>query len=284
MRIKKIINTIAAFALLAGSLVTLSSTVAAQRSGGPILDEKRPFDFADKYYGDHGVDPAQIIDRRSGFDRYSVFDYINSDVFRGVRILETRTGYDENGKQIFWVFYGYVDESGFTRNTAGEEAIKAASNVPVYFFPSAKFKGRERQAAMIDRTGDNPDKNPLGLGTAVEVEYTRKAYTKEGQRMLSELLGNNGKSLDGLPIIRTPSEIGALTRYELITQRARSIAEPGAPQFVLALTIDDPRFGAISPDAFLAYTEDGGKPIDAESAFFEEFDCLQKSGRYCREK
>lgn len=284
MKTGKIINTIAAFALLAGSLVTLSSTVAAQKSNGGILDEKRPFDFADKYYGDHGVDPTQMIDRRSGFDRYSVFDYIDSDVFRGVRILETRTGYDEHGKQIFWVLYGHVDGSGFTRNQAGEEAIKAASNVPVYFFPSAKFRYQERQSALIDRSDDNPDKNPLSLGTAVEVEYTRKAYTKEGQRMLAELLGNNGKSLDGLPIIRTPSEIGALTRYELITQRVRSISQPGAAEFIIARTIGDPRFGAISPDAFLRFTGDGSKPIDAEAEFFQEFDCLQKSGRYCREK
>lgn len=284
MRTKKIINIIAAFALLAGSLVTLSSTVAAQKSDGGILDEKRPFDFADKYYNNHGVDASQIIARRTGFDGYSVFDYINSDVFRGVRILETRTGYDANGKQIFWVFYGYVDESGFTRNDDGQNAAKAAASVPVFFFPSAIFKNQDRQAALIDATDDSPDKNPLGLGTVVDVEYTRKAYTKEGQRILSELLGKNGKSLDGLPIIKTPSEIGQLTRYELITQRVRSITTQASAPFIIAKVLEDPRFGAISPDAFLEYTKDGEKPIDAEANFLDEFDCLQKSGKYCGEK
>lgn len=282
MKARKIINTIAAFALLAGSIVTLSTTVPAQKSDGRVADEKRPFDFADKYYGDNGVDASQIIGRRTGFDRYSVFDYINSDIHKGVRILETRTAYDANGKQVFWVFYGYVDRSGFTRDKAGDTALQNATKVPVYFFPSTTFENQDRQAAMIDRTGDDPEKNPLGLGMAVDVEFTRKAYTKEGQRLLSELIGNNGKSLDGLPIIRTPSEIGVLTRYELVTQRARSVSNPGAAPFIIARVID-PRFGAISPDAYLEFAG-GDKPIEAEEVFFEEFECLQKSGKFCGDK
>ncbi|HUF04813.1 MAG TPA: hypothetical protein VMM38_11645 [Aridibacter sp.] len=285
MKTNKIINTIAVFALLAGSAMTFSPAVSAQSFDDDSgIEEKRPFDYADKYLAENGVDGSQVISRRTGFDMYSVFDYINSDIYRGIRILETRTAYDANGKQIFWVFYGYVDRSGFTRDKAGENAFKTATNVPVYFFPSTNFKGLERQAALIDATASAPEKNPLALGMAVDVEFTRKAYTKEGQRMLSELIGKNGKSLDGLPIIRTPSDIGVLTRYELITQRARSIENEDTAPFIMARTLDDPRLGTISPDAYLEYTGVDGKPIDAEKEFVEEFDCLQKSGKFCKEK
>ena len=265
-------------------ILFLSTLVApiAMAQDSDILEEKRPFDYRSKYYGDHGVDPDRVIDRRTGLDEYSVFDYINSDVFRGVRILETRAGYDSNGNSIYWVFYGDLHKSGFTADAAGDDALEAASRTPIFMFPSDTVRYQQRQSALVSdeiRSG----KNPLGVGMVVNVEFTQKAYTKEGLQMVFSIIGRNGISLDGMPIIKRAKEIDELTRYRLVTQTVRSISVKGAPAFMVAHVIDDPRFGAISPDAFLKKGTDG-KVIEAEQKFVEDFECLRKSGKWCAAK
>lgn len=247
-----------------------------------ILTEKRPFDFRSKYYGDHGVDPEQIVSRRTGLDKYSVFDYINSDIFRGVRILETRSGYDSNGNNIYWVYYGDLHKSGFTPDSPGEDALEVATRTPIFIFPSDTHRYQERQSALVSDEILS-DKNPLGVGMVVNVEFTRKAYTKEGLQLVFGIIGHNGISLDGMPIIKRAKEIDELTRYRLVTQTVRSITVKGAPAFMIAQEMEDPRFGAISPDAFLKMNAEG-KVIKAEEKFVEDFECLKKSGKWCAAK
>lgn len=262
-------------------LVALVSSSAVAQDFD-ILEELRPFDYRDKYYGDHGVDPEQVISRRTGLDKGSVFDYINSDIFRGVRILETRTGYGSDGNSIYWVYYGDLFKSGFTTDTAGEDALEAASQTPIFLFPSNTHRYQQRQSALISDEILS-EKNPLGAGLVVNVEFTAKAYSKEGLDLIRNIIGRNGKSLDGMPIIKTEKEINELTRYRLVTQTVRSITVKGAPSFMIARIIEDPRYGAISPDAFLESMTDG-KVLGAEEKFFEEFECLKKSGKWCSAK
>lgn len=281
MRYNRLYLAVALIACLAGSIGALATSAAAQTQDDGIIEEKRPFDFADKYYRENGVDETRIVNRRTGLDKYSVFDYINSDIFRGVRILETRTGYDHKGRPVYWVFYGDLDKSAFTRDTAGKIAQENATRVAVFSFPSNKFRGTQRQSALIDNRSVAPEKNPLSLGMAVDIEFTAKAYSKDGRILVDEIIGKNGASLDGLPIIRTVGEIDQLTRYGLITQLARSISRPGMPLFTMARILENPTRGAISPDAFLEYTGVDGKPLDSEKAFVDNFECLQRAGKFC---
>jgi hypothetical protein len=269
-------------------IFTLGSTFAisaAAQDTDSILQENRPFDLADKSYFINGIDPNAIVDRRTGLDRYSVLDYIDDDVHRGVRIIETRTGYEADGKAVFWAFYGDVFKYAFTLDAAGERAFEIANSGAVYLFPSNTVKNAERQSAVIELAGGSTEKNPLGLATAVIVEYTKKAYTKEGQEILRKIVGANGDSLDGTPIIRTSDEIKQLTRWGLIDQRVRSFPHKERSSFIMVNVIRDPRFGAISPDAYLDYTKNAdGKPLEKELVFLENFDCLQKSGKWCEMK
>ncbi|REJ75420.1 MAG: hypothetical protein DWQ47_08055 [Acidobacteria bacterium] len=277
MRIYKSIFTAALTAILA-----LTVTAHGQ-SGEGLLEDHRPFDYSDKYYEDNGVFGHEVIGRRTGVDTFSVFDS-NSDLrFRGVRILETRTAYDHEGKPLYWAFYGDLERSSFTFDKAGEQAMEAARSTSVYFFPSTKIAGAQRQSALIDRRENNPEKNPLGIGAAVEVAYTRKVLTKEGRVIMNDILGRNGKSLDGLPVIKTISQLNELVRYELVTLTARDIAIQNGAPYVIANVIEEPRFGAIAPDAYLNFTGNGDKPIDAESQFFEQFECLKKTGGFCEQ-
>jgi hypothetical protein len=266
-------------------IFTLGSTFAipaAAQDADAFQEERRPFDFADKFYVVNGIDPAAIVARRTGLDKFSVFDYIDDDIHRGVRIIETRTGYDADGKPVYWAFYGDVYKYSFTTDAAGERAFETANSGAVYLFPSISVKNAERQSAVIDLAGNKPGKNPLGLATAVIVEYTKKAFTKEGQEILRKIVGANGTSLDGTPIIRTSDEIKQLTRWGLIDQRVRSFPYKEHSSFLMVNVIRDPRFGAISPDAYLDYTKTAdGKPLEKEQVFLENFDCLQKSGKWC---
>lgn len=250
-----------------------------------LINETRPFDFADKYYKTNGLEPGAIALRRTGTDKYSVFDYISDDIHRGVRIIETRTGYDANGKAVFWAFVGDVYKYTFLTDKIGEQAFETARKNTVYMFPSTSVKDSERQSVVIDLSGTPAEKNPLGLATAVIVEYTRKAQSKEGQELLRKIVGANGPSIDGTPIIRNSDEIRQLTQWGLITQEVRSFPHKEKSSFLMVNVLRDPRFGAISPDAFLEYTKDAdGKPLEKEIVFLQNFDCLQKSGKLCGEK
>lgn len=260
-------------------LTALISPFAMAQQDDGILEERRPFDYRSKYYGDNGVDPDQVVDRRSGLDEYSVFDYINSDIFRGVRILETRSGYDSSGNNIYWVFYGDLYKSGFTNDAKGDDALEAASSSPIFLFPSDTHRNQQRQSALIS-DGITAEKNPLGVGMVVNVEFTPKAYSKEGLEMVREIIGRNGTSLDGMPIIKRVKEIDELTRYRLVTQTVRSITVKGASGFMIARVLEDPRFGAISPDSFLKQSADG-KVLKDEEKFMLDFECLRKTGKWC---
>lgn len=239
--------------------------------------ELRPFDFTDKYYSLNGINAALIIDRRNGRDGQSVFDFTSDENYSSVRILATRPAYAWDGSPIYWNLYGGFFKEAFLPGAAGDDARSVAESFPVYVFPSVTAKDQDRQAALIHNIEGYVDKNPLGLGLVMVVEYSGGPNNRDDAVFLASLAKQNGRSLDGTPIIRMKREIDELVRRNLITVRVRNGGtDPGAPPFVIAKIIQDPGAGAIAPDAFLVtVTQDDGQPLAGESFFVRDFECYK---------
>lgn len=276
--------------LFATILLTASATMS-QRSGNlrketvaaSAIYDRRPFDFADEYYMKKGVWPERIIGRRDGIDGWSVFDKASEERHRDIRLTATMPAYGPTGEILFWNPYGELTRESFIKEESGEAAMQAAARFPVFFFPSATARGNERQAALIEVGEGYSEKNPLGIGLAISVEYTSEIMTDGGRRLMEELGKRNGLSLDGTPILRTAKEIYEMTRLGMVKQRVRGNEGTAGSPYVVAKVISDPTLGAITPDAFLIYVAGrDGRPLEAENGFKETFDCLQLSGQICR--
>src|SRR5215204_1421808 len=104
-------------------------SVFSQETAGSVSvfsEERRPFDFSDKYYYANGIEPDAIVNRRNGADGQSVFDSINDSRFRSVRILSVYGAYNQDGKIIYFNLYGEFYKDGFRVDTSGEYAVEAA--------------------------------------------------------------------------------------------------------------------------------------------------------------
>jgi hypothetical protein len=244
--------------------------------------DTRPFDFSDKYYETNGVLPTAIEKRHSGSDGRSASDATYDQRFRNVRILETFPAYGPNGEMLFWNRYGDVGKYAFTTDDAGRAAVYTAHYYPVYMFPSATAKYADRQAALIETDDHYAQKNALGIGVVILVEYTDAADTEEGKALLAELGKKNGLSLDGTPIIRSVRELGTLTRSGVVRQSVRGSSDPYPISFVIGKVIANPTGGTISNDAYLEFVrQPNGEPLAAEEFFISNFECLRKFGRLC---
>jgi hypothetical protein len=227
------------------------------------MQERRPFDYSDKFYQTNGVWPDSILDRRNGNDSLSVVDYISDPAFRNVRLIATMPAYGTGGEMLFWNPYGELTRDAFIADETGEHAMQVATRFPVFFFPSSTAPGKDRQSVLIEIGDGYQEKNPLGLGLAITVEYTPEIRTEAGALIIAELAKRNGLSLDRTPIIRTAKEIYELTRLGMVKQRVRGSEGSYQSPFVIAKVIMDPALGAISPDAYLNYlTDRNGTPLE----------------------
>ena len=251
-----------------------------------LAEDNRPFDFSDRYYEENGVNPALIVNRRNGDDKLSVFDFTDDPRLRNIRIIGTFPAYDRDGNILYWNYYGDLYKESFTENRAGDEAMDLANHYPIFTFPSQTSKTGERQAAIIETDDGYFEKNVLGLGVYVSVEYTDKIYTKEGQEILEEIAKKNGLSRDGTPIIRTTGEINFLWRMELVKQTIRGTNDKSRPPFAIAKTLTNLQKSAVAPDAFLLYVTrpDANKPLPTEEFFVTNFECLQQENEFCSTK
>lgn len=250
-----------------------------------VLEELRPFDFSDKYYQSNGIRAEAIAGRRTGFDKYSVIDFINSDNHRNVRIIETFPMYGFDGRVQYSVIYGDLKRSGFTKDAVGERAMEIANQFPIYLFPSSEMPGYFRHAAVFDNGPGYFEKNPLGIGVAVFVEYTKKIYTPKGKFEIEKMLKKNGASIDGTPVLRTVADLWDMTRKGLVKQTQRDWAKESYPAYTIFRTFEIVEKGAISPDAFLMMVKDSkGKMLSNEQMFMDEFGCLQGFGGWCEDK
>ncbi len=241
-------------------------------------EELRPFDFSDKYYKDNGVAADLIKGRRSGADGMSVFDHNDDPNHRGVRITETHPAYGPDGALIYWNQYGNFGKDAFSDDRAGTYAENLANASPIYFFPSVIREGWERQAALLE-IGENYFKNnPLGLAVVILVEYTEKAGTDEGRRILAGFEARNGTSFDGTPIIKTTGDILTLAREQLVRLKVRGEDDPTQMPYIAAKAIREPGGGSIAPDAFLHLTLGNDRePLPAEIKFKAIFECYKSS-------
>ena len=257
-------------------------TVRGDLFMGSGMEEFRPFDFNDEYYKLNGINPEAIVDRRNGFDGLSVVDYINSKNHRNVRILCMAPVFGFNGEIHYASGYGEVFKKGFTDDWAGREAQELANEFPVYFFPSATMEHKFRQAALIDNHAGYMEKNPIGVGLAVFVEYTNKIKTKKGAIEIELLLKKNGASADGTPTLRTVGEIEDFNRKGLVRLTRRDWLHEQQPAFTLLRKWETVQRGGIAPDSYLVMVYDGkGRMLDNEKIFMDQFECLQKLGNWC---
>jgi hypothetical protein len=262
--------------VLIGFGSVFSQTAAG--SSGAFAEELRPFDFSDKYYYANGVEPEQIVNRRSGVDGQSVEDTINDRRFRNVRILSVYPAYNQDGKILYFNLYGEFFKDGFSIDAAGERAAELAQLYPLYIFPSIGKDAEFRQAHLINLRDDGYfEKNYLGLSVQVVVEFTDLIYTEEGQREMGALADRNGYSGDGTPIIKTALEIEDLTQKNYVTQKIRNLYNLSEPPYAIAKVLQNPQGGAIAPDAFLL----NNLGLKAEENFVRQFECLQAEGKWC---
>lgn len=280
-----------ATALFAGSAVGGAAALAAPTDhgsgGGSASGDKKPlFDFTDAYYRSNGVDPTQLVGRRSGADGISVVDTAPDATHRGVRSLFTLPAYDTSGGEWFFTVMADLGPTAFTNNAAGRAAKALADSAKVYVFPTRDGDqlgvGNNRQADMIDLSGGYFSDNPLALWLHVWVSYTPKAFTTTaGQKALADLAKKNGTALDGTPVITSVSDINSLTQKGFVAQNTRPLTAAG--RYFVCPVFKDPRKGAITPDAFLANVKRAdGTPLPAEQRFANDFVALQTTGDYAR--
>jgi hypothetical protein len=270
-----LISIFAAFGCISAMAQRLDESVSV------FAEEVRPFDFANKYYSNNGVQPYFIINRPTGTDGKSIFTKTTDERFNGVRLLETFPAYNYDGSFLYFNMYGELYGKAFNEDVLGERAIEVARSFPMFVFPSALVRGNVRQANVLDAREGYFTKNPLGVSLIVEVEYTFRADTEEGAKILNALGARNGYSLDGTPIIKTVEEINYLTRMELITQRVKGL-DRDAPSYAIVKAIQTDKPGAITPDAFLTQViTEKGEPLETEKTFLDNFICLQKTGAEC---
>ena len=256
---------------------------------GPLWEDTamNPHDFTNAYYAANGIVGRSILNRRTGSDGLSVFGKSSNPFHRNVRVIATMPGYDQNGGMLFWYPLGQVGSDGFTLDEVGWEARQTAHLFPIYVFPNPKLDDSRiyattRQAALIDNTWtmtSQKNLNPLGLRQVLFVNFTGKAFTKEGLEMMNYMGKKNGMGVDDTPILNTIEDLQMMMKYELIAVTPNKMF----PTYAIAPMILDPTNGVIAADAFLWFATKEGKPLPAEMMFPSQFGCLQKTGNWCKE-
>jgi hypothetical protein len=284
-------------------LISLLSTlyVNAQKSGDevfPTLWEdttKNPHDYTNRFYDSNGVNPKAIIGRRTGLDGLSVFGYTSNPNNSEVRVLITMPAYDEYGGVTFWYPLGELQYDGFTADDKiGANARELAKYYPIYVFPEPSVKSfnsimNGRQAPLLDNSwvkssSVDTDLNPLGIRQIRLVNYTEKAFGKEGFEMMDYFGKKNGLATDGTPLIRSFDDIQQLLKSELITADPidPGSRRPYGGQYAVTPMIDVTTQGVIARDAFLWMSSRDGKWLPDEKMFLYQFNCMQKYGELCQ--
>ena len=271
-------------------LVSVGS-VSAQKSIGAVgqLWEDtaiNPHDFTTEYYAMFGINAKGIIGRRTGTDGLSVFSPSSNPFHTNVRITATIPAYDQHGDMLFWYPLGELQDYGFNDDKAGAQMREMAANFPIYVFPNTKIASyatfaNTRQAALMDNSfsmTNTEDVNPLGIREIIIVNYTEKAFGKEGIEMMDYFVKKNGASADDTPLIRSMEDIQFLLKYEMIS--ADSMKMIGG-RYAINPIIFNPTKGAIAQDAFIWMATKDDKPLPSEDAFVWQFHCLQKTGNWC---
>lgn len=240
--------------------------------------EDRLYDFTDAYYFDNGVNPA-LIEGRMQPGPIAVNDTPIFFFQRDVRALLTLSAYDHSGNINYFTVLGGIPATAFTADAAGQEARAIADSFIEYLFPQQGTDpiglGAFRQSSLLDMRNGYFGKDPLGLWLHVWVNYTPKALTRAGKKVIDEIARKNGRDFDGTAIIATLSDIDTLLKKGLITKTTRPDTDP--LRYAICPVIEDPTDGGIAPDQFLALPlKTNGTPV--EPAFLSNFLSLQATG------
>lgn len=268
-------------------------TSFAQKPGPSVAGAAplNPHDFTDSYYIQNGVHYKGIIWRRNGADGLSVFDDQRYTNYRDVRVTVTVPAYTQGGEPYFWYPLGELTNAGFTEDTIGIMAMQMAKLFPIYLFPDEKYITyntivNTRQAPLIDNSlaWYVEPANPLGLREVFLVNYSKKAHSVEGVKIMQYMREKNGTATDGMPIIKTLVDLQMLHSEGYLTMDyGDSEKGPGIGHFVMAPVLTNPTKGVIAKDAFLWMSTRDGNPLKAEMFFVDQFNCLQQTGEWCQQ-
>ena len=182
---------------------------------------------------------------------------------------------------LFWYPLGELQDFAMT-----DDLRELGRQFPIYIFPNTKVVDYRtfadtRQAALMDNSFSVPNtdvSNPLGIRQIVVVNYTEKAFSKEGLEMMQYLLKKNGAASDDTPIIRTMEDMQQLEKNEMITADWKS----SGGLYAINPIIFDPTNGVIAKDAFIWMAWKDQKHLPSEDMFVWQFHCLQKTGYWCK--
>lgn len=241
--------------------------------------EDRLYDFTDAYYLQNGVNPGMIGGRLQPGTGNAVTDTPIFRFQRNVRALLTLPAYDHSGGLNYFTVLGGISANAFTANAAGRHARAIADSFTEYLFPQAgtdPIGFTFRQSSLLDMRHGYFGADPLGLWIHKWVNFTPSALnTSAGRQFLSSLARENGKALDGTPIIATTSDIDNLLSRGYITITTRPAIDP--LRYAICPVIEDPTDGGIARDQFLAITrKPDGAPVEPD--FLVNFESLRTTG------
>ncbi|NNE66755.1 MAG: hypothetical protein HKN33_09315 [Pyrinomonadaceae bacterium] len=244
--------------------------------------EKRPFDFKDEQYLSIGMVPAEIVARKNGVDGMSVIEFINSKMYRNVRVIETHPLNNGRGQVSFYSELGMFTRSGFTSTAEEKAAVEVAEDFPVYVFPDRADESKERQVRMSAVDADYFAANPFGLSEIIEVRYTEYGLSKPGHVQARAILEPNGVTTDGSFRINDMEELEILEAAGLVVLQVR-LNEHGEQLYAVNRVFEDAE-GAVSTDAYLMIPlRSNNKFNPEEENWVEEFRCLKMMGTWCQQ-
>ncbi len=200
-----------------------------------------PFDFTDKYYRDHGIEPTRLL-QRAGTSTNNALNWTicqpgdpapcpNTDPNRNqTRMLQTTGGFAFDGSLLYYSIMGFIMPNSFTTDSAGDGARQIANQRMAFIFPIRRADGsyipspalsNRRQDNIFDTSGGYLGEDPLGLWILEFVELTDFGLSPAGQQILAPYAQKNGVGTDGTPVVESLNEINTLVQqgvFKLVTR------------------------------------------------------------------
>lgn len=201
-----------------------------------------PFDFSDKFYRDHGIEPIRIL-QRAGTSTNNALNWTicqpsdpapcpDTDQDRNqTRILQTTGGFAFDGSLLYYSITGFVMPNTFTNDSAGQGARQIADQRMAFIFPIRHADGsyilspalsNRRQDNLFDTSGGYLGQDPLGLWILEFVELTDFGVSPAGQQILAPFGQKHGFGTDGTPVVQTLDEINTLVEQGVFKLATRN--------------------------------------------------------------
>ncbi|MFQ5990369.1 MAG: hypothetical protein ACE5K9_10685, partial [Candidatus Methylomirabilales bacterium] len=187
-------------------------------------------DFSDAFYLANGIDPNKLIDRLDGSDGRSrdVGSSPHPD-FNSINIDNITGGFKHQGNVFYYTVNAKLKDDAFTNDAAGVRAKTIANNSFAYIFPKASGNPlvpappNRRQDNLFEDKGGYFSNNVLGLWLLRFVSWDGPNVNGQTcQDMMDDLEEDNGRDLDGTPIIDHLSDIENLDANGCVTIQERN--------------------------------------------------------------